>query len=378
MKDKKISVIIPAYDASKTIGKVLKALINQNYPNYDVFIIDDCPEHPIEKQIKNFQKHFKHLYYLKNRKNIGLAKSINKGIRLSKSDIIVILHDDCVPLSKNWLNQLKAGFIDEKVAVVTSRFFIDFNRLNLSNKIFSYIYNLGEHLTQKNKKPLKNPFKYIDHIGDKCDAFRRNILEKIGLFDETFSFANEDTDISNKILKSGHKIVLNRNAHVIHIFSETQRQFSIITHMKKALQLTKQSIYVFLRHKVGYKLDCMLALIFVLIGFLSNIHLLNFILIFLTLFFSRIFFTFVIVLYLTYFLVNFLYGSKLMYSLAYIAILYLLLKSLYKSFKYIKDTKKLILAIPIFIFSLIWDILAGIGWIRGTFIYLFKNEKRKK
>ena len=112
-KAKKVSVIIPAYNASKTISKVLDSLVRQDYPNYDIFLMDDCPAHPIEKEAEPFKKKFKNLNYIPNKQNLGLSKSINKGIRLSKGEIIVILHDDCVPLSRNWLSQLVAGFIDD-------------------------------------------------------------------------------------------------------------------------------------------------------------------------------------------------------------------------------------------------------------------------
>ncbi|MBI5229335.1 glycosyltransferase [Candidatus Micrarchaeota archaeon] len=361
-----VSIIIPAYNAQATIGRVLNALERQDYPNYEVIVVDDSTNKGVCKQVEGFG----FAKYVRNESNLGLSRSINKGIRIAKGKIVIALHDDCVPLSRKWISLLVSGFNNPKVGVVIGEHIIDFDSLSWVNKTFSYVYGLGRDV----KKASKKGFEKTTHLGDKCDAYQRNVLEEVGGFDESFKFANEDTDLSKKILAKGYSILLCHDAKVMHIFSETERQSNLSTHFKKAFQLTRQSIRVFLRHGSNYKLDGALAIITILLSVFTNSTFFWVAFFLVCLLFHRVFSLF----WLFSLVAIYSVGVSIPFVGAVISLLYFTLKSAFKGARYFMDYRKVDLVPSIFVCSFVWDLLAGIGWITGFFIFLKEGVSIKR
>lgn len=138
---KSISIIIPAYNSEHSIGKVLSALEKQDYPNYEVIVVDDNSKYKTTEVAKAYPN-FK---LIRNEKNLGITKSVNRGIKESNGEIIISLHDDCVPLSNSWVSDMVKTFeLDPKIAVVSSQFLIRFKELDLWSKCLSFAYFLGD------------------------------------------------------------------------------------------------------------------------------------------------------------------------------------------------------------------------------------------
>jgi len=143
---KKVSVIIPTHNCENSIGKVLSALERQDYGNFDVVIVDDNSQDKTIEVISAFLN--KQFRLIRNESNLGLAKSMNRGIRESTGEVVITLHDDCVPLSDDWIRKLVETFdTDPKIAIVSSRFLIRFNELGFWDKLFSFAYFLGDDMS---------------------------------------------------------------------------------------------------------------------------------------------------------------------------------------------------------------------------------------
>lgn len=90
--DKLISVITPCYNGEKYIKKLLKSVLNQTYPNIEMFVVDDGSSDDSAKIIKSyipkFSKKGYSLTYL-YQKNAGQSFAINKALKLVKGDYLV-------------------------------------------------------------------------------------------------------------------------------------------------------------------------------------------------------------------------------------------------------------------------------------------------
>jgi GT2 family glycosyltransferase len=225
-----ISIVIPTSNGAQTIGAVLGSLASQDYENLEIIIIDNGSTDNTESVVKNFiNKSNRVVRYYKYPNKLGHAGAINEGIRKASGNVIVVLHDDVVLCQHNWLSSMLEVLSKDNVGVVSSLFITDPNELSGINKVFAYIYILGWH------KPDTNiNIREVLYTGLNNDMIKKDVIDKVGLLDETYKYGAHDIDFSEKVRRLGYKIVLNPRVCVRHILSSHQR--SLKSHLIKAWQ----------------------------------------------------------------------------------------------------------------------------------------------
>lgn len=96
---KSIAIVIPCFGHSSYLEEMFNSIKNQTrQPDEVIFVVDASPDSSfqiLENLISQFQSHSKIKFALiRNEENIGQAASLNKGIEISQSDLIMILNDD--------------------------------------------------------------------------------------------------------------------------------------------------------------------------------------------------------------------------------------------------------------------------------------------
>ena len=114
MKDL-VSIIIRSKDEEKWIGSCLKSIFNQNYNNFEVILVDNYSKDKTISIAKKFN-----IKIIKIKKFLP-GKAINKGIRLSKGNIIVCISAHCIPTNKYWLRNLIKGLKKKDVGAIYGR-----------------------------------------------------------------------------------------------------------------------------------------------------------------------------------------------------------------------------------------------------------------
>ena len=117
-----VSIIIYAKNDSENLKKHLPALLTQDYPEYQVVVINDGSSDDTDDTLKFFQNEYKHLYhtyvpsdarYLSRRK---LAFTL--GVKAAKYDILLFTEANCQPLSDQWLSAMVGGYTPETSIVL--------------------------------------------------------------------------------------------------------------------------------------------------------------------------------------------------------------------------------------------------------------------
>ncbi len=93
----KISVIMPAYNAQDYLREAIDSVLNQNYQDFEFIIINDCSTDNTEHIILSYTD--PRIVYLKNEENLGVARTLNRGLDAAKGEYIARTDadDNCLP-----------------------------------------------------------------------------------------------------------------------------------------------------------------------------------------------------------------------------------------------------------------------------------------
>lgn len=103
------SIVIPTFGRSQELSRCLEAISHQDFPNYDVIVVDNTAGDPETQAIA---KRWNARYVIEERR--GLCRARNRGALVSNADIVAYLDDDSVP-EPGWLTGLAAEFVDPQV-----------------------------------------------------------------------------------------------------------------------------------------------------------------------------------------------------------------------------------------------------------------------
>lgn len=129
-----ISIIIPCYNAEKTIKRCLESVISQTYKNIEIVIINDGSIDKTDSIIKKYINDNRIKYY--NRSNHGIGKTRNFGIKEATGEYITFLDsDDYLP--NDAIDNLYKLAQKNKLDLVVSDYYVD-NKNIKSEKIKSF------------------------------------------------------------------------------------------------------------------------------------------------------------------------------------------------------------------------------------------------
>lgn len=117
-----VSVIICARNEEDNLFKHLPLVLEQDYPAFEVIVVNDQSVDDSRHMIRAYQKRYPHLRLIELEKNrhrqFGKKLPLTIGIKGAKYEHILLLDADCYPASKNWIKGMMAQFTDEKSIVL--------------------------------------------------------------------------------------------------------------------------------------------------------------------------------------------------------------------------------------------------------------------
>lgn len=208
-KKMKICIIIPTFNADDSIGELLDALMLQTVKPNEIIIIDSSS---IDKTPQIVSKFSVNLITIPN-SEFNHASTRTFAAKMSKSNILVFLTQDAIPVNNQLIENLTKNFVDKEVACVGGR--------QLPNK---RTRPFGRHLREYNYPPhsFYRTFSDKETLGFKTvflsnslAAYRKQYLKEIGWFGNNIS-SGEDSIACARLLLEGYKICYESDAMVYH------------------------------------------------------------------------------------------------------------------------------------------------------------------
>ena len=115
--EKKVSIVMPAYNAEKTIAQSIASVVSQTSSDWELIIVDDASTDTTAQVVQGFVKADERIRMYTNKKNMGIAYTRNFGIQQAQGQWIAFLDsDDCWCKSKL---QKQLDFIAKTSAKIT-------------------------------------------------------------------------------------------------------------------------------------------------------------------------------------------------------------------------------------------------------------------
>lgn len=109
-----ISVIIAAKDEEENLRVFLPKVLEQNYPEFEVIVVNDASTDDTSTILDQFKEKYPHLrttFVPHGTRNISTKKlAITLGVKAAKYDILLFIDADCYPESENWIAQMMRNF----------------------------------------------------------------------------------------------------------------------------------------------------------------------------------------------------------------------------------------------------------------------------
>lgn len=107
MNNKKVSIIIPVYNAEKYLDETIDSIVNQTYKNFELIIIDDNSTDNSSEIIENWLEKDSRIIFLKNKYNKGIGGTSNTGLDYATGDYIAKADADDIQKNDRLETQVK-------------------------------------------------------------------------------------------------------------------------------------------------------------------------------------------------------------------------------------------------------------------------------
>jgi GT2 family glycosyltransferase len=230
----KVSVIVCAYNADRTMDSCLASLKELHYPNYEVIVVNDGST----DQTLEIAQRYDYIHLI-NQENKGLSVARNVGLAAATGEIIAYTDSDCVA-EPDWLNYLVATFLSSDLKAVGGP--------NFPPPEDSLIPSCVAVSPGGPTHVLLND-EVAEHIPGCNMAFRREALEEIGGFDPLFRTAGDDVDVCWRLQDKGYTIGFSPAAVVWHF-----RRNTIKDYLKQQRGYGKAEALVYFKHPDRFNL----------------------------------------------------------------------------------------------------------------------------
>ena len=212
MSDVDVSVIVAVRNERTRLSECLSALIAQDYPveRMEILVVDGRSDDGTRGIIKEFGMRHKHVRLLKNYRRTT-ASGLNIGIQESLGRIIVRVDGD-VAVEPDYITRcvraLDETDADSVAGVVLPKAESTFHRAMLGAMCSAFSWGISSFRRRR-------PRRFVDRVP--CGAYRREVFEKIGLFDDDLKKYHTE-EFSCRLRRVGGTILIDERIRAHHRF----------------------------------------------------------------------------------------------------------------------------------------------------------------
>lgn len=225
-----LSVIILSYNTKELLSQCVNSVSpeNQKGISFETIVVDNASQDGSQEMV---EKEFPRVILVRNKENMGFSGGNNVGIKIAKGNFILFLNSD-TKVNKDALRQAvsfmkqnpEVGALSAKTLLPSGKMDPDCHR-GFPHPWASLTYFLGlEKIFPKSKLFGQYHKAYLGFEGNHdidagAGAFmmiKREVVERVGIWDEEYFFYGEDLDYFYRIKKAGYKVYFLAKPLLVH------------------------------------------------------------------------------------------------------------------------------------------------------------------
>jgi len=177
-----VSVLMSVYNGEKYLKEAIESILNQTFQEFEFLIIDDCSTDDTWEILTNYAILDNRIRLLRNTNNIGLTRSLNRGLQTVQGEFIARQDADDVSLPDRLKMQLSRFALDKDLVLLGSAYFVS---------------NASGNIICTERQPLDDTTIRWQMLFHNCFAhssvmLRKEILDTYGLvYNEQHEFAQD-------------------------------------------------------------------------------------------------------------------------------------------------------------------------------------------
>lgn len=234
-----LSIVIVNYNVKYFLKQCIQSIYNSDFDHsYEIIVVDNNSH---DDSLDMLSEDFPDVKVIANKENVGFSKANNQGFALAQSEYILILNPDTV-IKEDTLRICHDRIQDDHVGAIGVKMidgkgqYLPESKRGFPTPIHALWKMIGlSRLFPKSAFFNKYYMGYLDdnkeaHIDVLTGAFlwtKKEILDKVGGFDEDYFMYGEDIELSYQIKKEGYELLYLPTTDIIHFKGESTKKSSI-------------------------------------------------------------------------------------------------------------------------------------------------------
>lgn len=118
-----VSVVVCARDSYEQLSELIPALLSQDYPQFEIVVVNDCSEDETEEYLKDLERRETRIKPVQLRQHLnffnGKKFPLSMGIKSASYDLMVLTDADCMPTGNQWLRSIVSGYSNDTEVVIS-------------------------------------------------------------------------------------------------------------------------------------------------------------------------------------------------------------------------------------------------------------------
>jgi cellulose synthase/poly-beta-1,6-N-acetylglucosamine synthase-like glycosyltransferase len=199
-----VSIIIPAYNEEKVIANCVKSILNSNYKNFEIILVDDGSTDRTLQVMRRYKNPPR--VQVMTQPNSGKAAALNTGFQRAKGEILFFVDADGI-FTHSTIREMLNAFNSEKVGAVCGND-APTNLNHLQTKLMALQTHVGTGFVRRALAEIN----CLPIVSGNCGAFRRSALKwpfvQLGKEGEPYKkgFIGEDLELTWRLHRAGYRV----------------------------------------------------------------------------------------------------------------------------------------------------------------------------